>query len=208
MKEHILQRRKWQTAVLCGLIFSILLSMTGFEAQCGQIRESLLRLHIIANSDSPEDQALKLKVRDRLIQDGALLLDGATNEEEAAAMAEEVLGQLQASARDEILKQGYDYPVSVTVGKAWFDTRVYDQVTLPAGEYDALRVVIGSGQGKNWWCVMFPPMCLPAAGEEEELSGVLDEGAMDIVEGGDKYEFKFKVVEIYEQIAHQIDEWF
>ena len=207
MKEHSISVRKWQIAVLCGLVLTVLISMTGFEAQCEQIRQSLLRLHIIANSDSDTDQQLKLAVRDRLIEEGALLLDGAVNEEQAAAMAQQVLPQLQAAAQDEVYRRGFDYPVSVSIGKAWFDTRVYEEVTLPAGEYEALRVIIGAGEGKNWWCVMFPPMCLPAAGEQEELSGVLEKGAMDIVQGGTKYEFKFKAVEIYEEIAQKVREW-
>ena len=98
---------RWNAALLCGLILSILISMTGFEAKCETIRGSLLRLHVIANSDSQEDQALKLKVRDRLIAEGALLLDGAKDEAQAVQMAQQSLPLLQQYAQDEIAKQGY-----------------------------------------------------------------------------------------------------
>ena len=195
-------------AVACGLILTILLSICGFSAHCDRIRERVFRLHILANSDSQEDQACKLAVRDRLVREGDLIFSGATTEAEAAALATERLPLLQAAAQDEVHRQGYDYPVRVEVTRCSFNTRVYEQTTLPAGEYEALRVILGDGAGQNWWCVMFPPMCLPAAQESEELSEVLDEEEMDIVEGGSKYEIKFKAVELYESVSQKLKEWF
>lgn len=195
-------------AVACGLIFSILLSICGFSAHCDRIRDQVFRLHILANSDSEEDQSCKLAVRDRLLREGAFLFDGAQSETEAAALAAEALPRLQAVAQDEVFRQGYDYPVRVEVARCSFNTRVYEETTLPAGEYEALRVILGDGAGHNWWCVMFPPMCLPAAQESETLSEVLEEEEMDIVEGGTKYEIKFKAVELYESISSKLKEWF
>lgn len=195
-------------AVACGLIFSILLSICGFSAHCERIRDRVFRLHILANSDSEEDQACKLAVRDRLLQEGELLFAGAQSEADAAALAAEALPQLQAVAQDEVFRQGYDYPVRVEVTRCSFNTRVYEETTLPAGEYEALRVILGDGAGHNWWCVMFPPMCLPAAQESETLSEVLKEEEMDIVEGGTKYEIKFKAVELYESVSSKLKEWF
>ena len=204
--------KRWITnlhiAVACGLVFAVLLSICGFSAHCERIRQSVFRLHILANSDSQEDQACKLAVRDRLLREGDLIFDGARSESEAAALAAERLPQLQAAAQDEVYRQGYDYPVRVEVARCYFETRVYEETTLPAGEYEALRVVLGDGAGHNWWCVMFPPMCLPAAQESEELEQVLSEEEMDIVEGGSKYEIKFKAVELYESISQTLKEWF
>lgn len=195
-------------AVACGLIFSILLSICGFSAHCDRIRDQVFRLHILANSDSEEDQSCKLAVRDRLLREGEFLFGGAQSETEAAALAAEALPRLQAVAQDEVFRQGYDYPVRVEVARCSFNTRVYEETTLPAGEYEALRVILGDGAGHNWWCVMFPPMCLPAAQESETLSEVLEEEEMDIVESGTKYEIKFKAVELYESISSKLKEWF
>ena len=117
-----------------------------------------------------------------------------------------------AAAQDEIRKNGYPYDVHVELGEAWFDTRVYDDITLPAGEYEAVKVVIGEGEGKNWWCVMFPPMCVSAAEEvasdSEALEQVLDEQQNTLVQNGEKYKIKFKSVEIYETVKEKLKEWF
>ena len=90
----------------------------------------------------------------------------------------------------------------------YFSTRQYDSITMPAGDYDAVRVLIGTGEGQNWWCVMFPPLCLPVAQDHKQLADVLNASQMDIVEGGVKYEIKFKVVEWFEQIKATIESWF
>ncbi len=174
--------------------------MTGFAGQCQTISDRVLRLHVLANSDSQEDQELKLKVRDRVLECSANMLDGAANRAQAEALTQENLEEIQRAAQQEVYKQGYDYPVSVELTNMRFNTRKYETVTLPAGDYDALRVSIGSAQGKNWWCVMFPPMCLPAAEQIKELSDVLDPAQMEIVEGGDQYEIKFKTIEVIEDI--------
>lgn len=185
----------WEKAILLGLVFTLLFTMTGFSAQCGQIENKVFRLHVLANSDSEEDQALKLKVRDRVLEESKGLFENTSNREDAERIAAENLDALQQAAQQEIYAQGYFYPVTVKVENCYFNTRYYEEVTLPAGYYDALRVEIGAAEGKNWWCVMFPLMCLPAAEESKELSDVLDPGEMEIVEGGQKFEAKFKIVE-------------
>ena len=135
-----------------------------------------------------------------MLECSANMLDGAANRAQAEALTQENLEEIQRAAQQEVYKQGYDYPVSVELTNMRFNTRKYETVTLPAGDYDALRVSIGSAQGKNWWCVMFPPMCLPAAEQSKELSDVLDPAQMEIVEGGDQYEIKFKTIEVIEDI--------
>lgn len=200
---------KWRIAeksICLGLILAILVSFTGFAAQCEKIPDQVLRLHILANSDSEEDQALKLKVRDRIIQETAGLFDQVENREEARTLLLKKMDELCAAAQDEVYRQGYQYQVSMELTEMYFTTRVYGNVALPAGYYEALRVTIGEGAGHNWWCVIFPAMCLPVAEESKELDDVLNEEQMDIVdEGADaQYEIKFKALEWYEQIV----DWF
>lgn len=187
-------------AFFLAFVLTVLLTMTGFAGQCQTISNRVLRLHVLANSDSQEDQELKLKVRDRVLECSANMLDGAADRTQAEALTKANLEQIQQAAQQEVYDQGYDYPVSVELTNMRFNTRKYETVTLPAGDYDALRVSIGSAQGKNWWCVMFPPMCLPAAEQSKELADVLDPAQMEIVEGADQYEIKFKTIEVIEDI--------
>ena len=160
--------RRWELALFLGLLLAVILGpLASFAQDCGQIRGEVLRLHILANSDSREDQALKLAVRDRLLTEGAELFAPSSTLEEAATAARASLPRLEALARQEIQAQGYDYPVSVTLAPSFFETRQYGEYTLPAGRYLALQVVIGSGEGRNWWCVMYPPLCVPAAADPQ-----------------------------------------
>lgn len=200
---------KWRTAekaICLGLILAVLDSFTGFATQCEDIPDRVLRLHILANSDSEEDQALKLKVRDRIVTESAGLFDQVTDRESARAVVEKNMDALREAAQDEVYRQGYSYPVSMELTHMYFTTRVYGETALPAGYYEALRVTIGAGAGHNWWCVIFPAMCLPVAEESQELDGVLNEEQMEIVEEGEsaQYEIKFKALEWYEQIV----DWF
>lgn len=196
-----------EKSLLIAFVLTVLFSFTSFSffaQQCEDIPNRVLRLHVLANSDSEEDQELKLYVRNRVLTESAGLLDQAKNREDAEQIVTESLSQLEAAAADEIASRGYDYPVQVELENVYFTTRTYEQVTLPAGRYDALRVTIGQAEGKNWWCVMFPPMCLPAAQEVEELDDVLNPEQMEIVTG--EYEIRFKTVELYEQLRDWIAE--
>ena len=173
-----------------------------------QLAEKVVRLHVLANSDSEEDQALKLKVRDTVTETAAGLFDTAANAGEALAIAEESLPEILAAAQQRVYDEGYDYPVGAEMTRMYFTTRTYETGTLPAGMYDAVRITIGEGAGKNWWCVVFPPICVPAASEHKELTDVLDEGQVEIVTQPQKYEVKFKIVEWWEGLTHRIGEWF
>jgi stage II sporulation protein R len=192
--------RLFRKALILAVVLMMLCTITGFAGQCETISDRVLRLHVLANSDSQEDQALKLKVRDKILECSAYMLDDAQDLNQAEALTEQNLQDIQKAAQEEVYRQGYDYPVKVELTNMHFNTRVYETVTLPAGEYDALRVSIGEAQGHNWWCVMFPPMCLPAAEESKELQDVLDPAQMEIVEGGSQYEVKFKTIEVLEDI--------
>ena len=121
--------------------------------------ENLVRLHVVANSDSEEDQALKLKVRDAVMGALAPALRGAGDAREALRLMEERLAEMERLAVDVLRRHGKDYPARVSLGRYSFPARTYGDVTLPAGRYQALRVVLGEGRGRNWWCVAFPPLC-------------------------------------------------
>ena len=199
---------KWKTiekALLLGCILTVAITFSGFAGTCETLPNEVLRLHVLANSDSEEDQALKLAVRDRILQEGSAVMDGVSNKEDAIEAAKEAIPALEKAAQEEIRERGYSYPVSIAIEKVYFPTRQYGDTTLPAGKYDALRVVIGSGEGHNWWCVLFPALCLPAAEDTPELSEVLTPGELDTVQGGEKYEVRFKLWEMYEWVR---DNWF
>ncbi|MDD6284742.1 MAG: stage II sporulation protein R [Firmicutes bacterium] len=192
--------RKISVSLVLALVITSLLSMYKFDRNCQQLRDGVFRLHILANSDSSADQQLKLTVRDAVIDLSESLFDGCETMEDAVAAAKENLSLIQQTAERTVTECGANYSVNVSVGQADFDTRHYEQVTLPAGSYTALRIVIGEGNGHNWWCVMFPQMCLPAASQSTELERAVDKNSAEIAENYDKYEVKFKIVEIFEQL--------
>ena len=191
-------------ATAVALILTVVFSFTGFYGQVEDIRHRVLRLHVLANSDSKEDQALKLEVRDAIVAHCANLFDDTEDEGQALAKACAEIENIEAVAQARVYELGYDYAVNAEVDSMYFTTREYNEVTLPAGIYDALRINIGAGAGKNWWCVVFPPMCVSAATEAVMLSDVLEDEQQEIVTEGDKYEVKFKIVEVFESICN----WF
>lgn len=149
-----------------------------------RLNEELIRLHVVANSDSQEDQSIKLQVRDAVTKSLESDLKKVADVEEAKAYLRENLPKIQAVANETLAKAGFDGEAVVTLCKETFETRYYDTFTLPAGVYEALRITIGEGKGHNWWCVVFPSLCLPAttsgfadtaagAGFPETLSGAL-----------------------------------
>lgn len=123
-------------------------------------RSNLIRLHVIANSDSPQDQTVKLKVRDRIIKVTEPFLGGVEDPNKAEEVLLQKLDFLKETVQDELAKNGQEMPVTVSFGKFSFPERVYPFGTLPAGEYKGVRVILGEGEGKNWWCVLYPPLCL------------------------------------------------
>ena len=198
MKKTLL---RIEISFLVALIICGVLNINAFSQQCESIREKMLRMHVIANSDSEEDQKLKLKVRDAVLSAGKEVFDGSITSSEAQAKITPHIDYLENVALDTIKNEGFDYSVKITVENDYFNTRTYDNsVTLPAGFYTAVKVTIGEGKGQNWWCVMFPPMCLPTAVAECEISDVLTKDETEIVTETEKYKLKFKIVEIIEEI--------
>lgn len=185
----------------------ILLSVSSFQAfakTSDELSNEVFRLHILANSDTTADQALKLSVRDCILSQEKELLSGADNSLSAAMIAQSKLDEIAALAKKEIRRQGYSYDVTAEVVSMYFTTRHYEGFTLPAGKYDALRIVIGEGKGENWWCVLYPPLCLPAAQGTDALE-MFSGDELEIIENGGKYKIKFMAVELYQKIKEKIE---
>lgn len=198
--------KKIKISLSVGIIVAVVFSICSFAKTSEEIRSDVLRLHVIANSDTSVDQNLKLRLRDFILQEGKDIFNGSVNVENAVEKIEPKLPELEKSAKNFVKQSGFNYDVKITLSNEYFTTRTYETVTLPAGRYLALRVVIGSGEGHNWWCVMFPPMCVPAADKRDEIENVFSEREIKLVESKPKYEPRFKVVEIYEQIKEAISE--
>lgn len=141
-------------------IFGILVSIyINTDRELADVSDKIIRLHVVANSDSPEDQQLKLQVRDKVINSMSGRFEGLKDISEVKSTIEGSLREIEAIARDAIKENGKLYDVKAAFARTDFPTKVYGNLTLPAGSYQALNIVIGAGEGKNWWCVMFPPLC-------------------------------------------------
>ena len=196
--------RKIEISVLIGVLITVCISVAAFVKTSDKIRDEVLRLHVIANSDSSVDQNLKLRIRDKILEAGKEIFDGSVDVNSAIDKITPQINKIESAAEKEIKDSGFDYNVKVTIDKEYFTTRTYESVTLPAGDYMALRVIIGEGKGHNWWCVMFPPMCLPAADKNKEISNILSDDEIKLVEKKPKYEPRFKIVEIIESIRNRV----
>ncbi len=199
----ILNNKILKISVLSAFILSVLISMVSFDANCNELKNNVFRLHIIANSDSEADQLLKLKVRDAVLEAGGKEFENCQNINDAINNAENNIEFFKKTAQDVVVNNGYDYKVDVCVEKTYFNTRVYDEFALPAGEYYALCIKIGKAEGKNWWCVMFPALCVPTA-TNAKLENSVGDSAVNIANNHKKYIFRFKTIEIFEQIKKNI----
>ncbi len=172
------------------------------------LSDSVFRLHILANSDSEEDQNLKLLVRDNVLKYMKEISNGVNSKEDVEVLMKEHLDDFYDIARKTILENGYDYDVKLEIGKFDFPTKVYGDIALPAGMYDALRIEIGEAKGHNWWCVMFPTLCFVDVSSgsldnesKEVLESSLDDEEYDLVtEDNFMVSLKFKIVEFFEDI--------
>lgn len=196
--------RMFEISVAFGLVIAIAFSIIGFGAECENIRQDVVRLHILANSDSEEDQQVKLIVRDALLNSGKELFSGIVNVDNAEQCLETQKQELVEIANKVLAENGFDYKAQIYLTEEYFSTRTYEDFTLPAGEYLALKVILGRGEGHNWWCVMFPPLCLPAASENADIDAVFGENGAEIVGGTSKYEMRFKIVEIFENLKYKL----
>ncbi len=193
-------------SVIIAFILYCAFAVSYFAAVSGEIRESVVRLHILADSNSQIDQQVKLKVRDALLEKNTELLSNKVTPENAKEYFEKSKSELEKCANEVLKDNGFNYTAKITLGKEYYTTRVYEDLTFPAGTYTSVKVVLGSGEGKNWWCVMFPPLCVPAATGDITTDGTvdleeyLDEDGKIIVSSKGKFKVGFKVVEIYEKL--------
>jgi len=196
-------RKQVGAVMAAGLILAILISNIGSFISDGrkldELRGSVLRLHILANSDSEHDQQLKLMVRDRLLESG--LFESAESLSQAESIAEKKLDKITDIAERVLRENGCAHKVTAELADVDFGDRTYGDITMPAGRYRALRIKIGSAEGHNWWCVMYPPLCLPAACEAEDGAGEdesaaeanFDEKELDILHKPRKYKVRFAI---------------
>lgn len=177
------------------------------EATQVQLASQVIRLHVLANSDSEEDQALKLEVRDRVLETTSALLAGETEPQAAAVLLNQHLDDIAQTAAQEISAQGHDDRVEVRLEQTWFPTRQYQGISLPAGNYLALRVLIGAAEGHNWWCVVFPNLCLPAVSERALEASTLTPGQISLLQEEEtSYVFRFKTLEFWQSLKHRLME--
>ena len=190
-------------------LFVACLVCTALWAEATQVRlaSQVIRLHVLANSDSEEDQALKLEVRDRVLETTSALLAGETEPQAAAVLLDQHLDDIAQTAAQEISSQGHDDRVEVRLEQTWFPTRQYQGLSLPAGNYLALRVLIGAAEGHNWWCVVFPNLCLPAVSERALEASTLTPGQISLLQEEEtSYVFRFKALELWQSLKHRLME--
>lgn len=192
--------RKIEISLAIGLVVAILCSLIGFGYDCKEVRNNVVRLHILAESDCDADQNVKLLVRDALLESGAEIFSGTTTLETASEALEKEKDKLIAIAENVLRENGFDYGVTINLEREYYTTRTYENYTLPAGEYLSLKVVLGKGEGHNWWCVMFPPLCLPAASFSSDIDAILGADGAKIINSNPKYEMRFKIVEVFEKV--------
>lgn len=202
--------RKLAISLLFGLVVSMVVMAYADETQ-KEIASGVVRLHIIANSDEAGDQAVKLKVRDEIIREFSEELSKAESPAQAQQIMSSNLGRAEAVAARVLAENGYDYSAKASLGVSHFPVKHYENITLPPGDYNALRIVLGSGSGQNWWCVMYPPLCFSGSVQgyapdtsEQTLKASLGEDNYALVTNGEDGElpvqFKFKLLEIFDSL--------
>ena len=187
-------------------IYTFICAQSYVSAVSNNLSDAVFRLHVIANSDSDEDQSLKLKVRDALLTYMNSICANCSTKSEAISLATIHKDEFQQIAEQTIQENGYNYPVKININNFYFPTKNYGDIKLPAGFYDALRVEIGEAKGKNWWCVMFPSLCFIDVSSgivndeaKENLKENLDNESYNLISNKDdnEIEFKFKLLELF-----------
>lgn len=196
-----MQMKKLFTSIIIALTVVSLYAFLPFEQECRTINSEVLRIHILADSDSEADQNLKLKVRDEILRFTDGLYSNVTSKEEAIEITNEHIDEIVATAENTLKANGCKKSVKAEILDMNFNTRYYEDITMPSGNYTALRVTIGSGEGKNWWCVMYPSLCLYTASDAKSLEDELTDKQYEVITQKPKYEFKFKVLEYFDYLC-------
>lgn len=206
--NRILLRKRRLTVIAAALVLAAAITTDAARVLSARnsIRTGFLRLHVIAASDSPQDQRLKLAVRDAVLAEGAAIFDGSMTVEQAESRLTPRLSALKFAAERTLRRIGCRKSVRVELKKEYFPERTYEDVTLPPGIYTGVKVTIGEGEGHNWWCVIFPPMCLP----ESSCDGreLLSDGERDVLTHPAKYRLRFKTAEICEKLVEKLKDAF
>lgn len=190
-------------ALICAFILTAAFSVTSFAAAAQSVRSECVRLHVLANSDSKKDQELKLKVRDELLFLGSEFFRGDIDISQVEEKLQSSKEELIRAALRVVKDAGFDYKVSINICDEYFTTRSYGKYTMPAGRYKAVKVIIGEGTGQNWWCVMFPPLCLPGFSETEPESFLTESGSK-LIQEKPVLEPRFMLVEWFEKLCDKI----
>lgn len=196
---------RWELALLLGLCATLLLGAWSAEEQ-QDLSRKMIRLHVIAHSDSADDQALKLQVRDAVLDYATAVLQRSEDMVQAQEELQRELPRIESIARAAVAAEGYDYAVSASLGQSEFPLKEYDGFSLPAGEYTALRLVIGEGAGQNWWCVVFPPLCTTAACDLDEtaIAAGFSEEELSLITEEEGYVLKFRTMEWWQELRQKI----
>ena len=196
---------KWN-AVECALLIMLAVCLLAGAAALGRqdaLQQKMIRLHVVANSDSERDQALKLQVRDKVLAFTEKTMRDSASREEANCALRAALPTIRTMAEETLRENGCEDSVEARLEPAEFPLKVYDGFRLPAGEYMALRVLIGEAAGQNWWCVVYPPLCMTAAADVQGtgIACGMEQEDLDLMqEAGEEYQIKFRCVELWEQL--------
>ncbi len=194
--------KKLFKSMTVALTLTLLFTLLPFEKECRAISEEVLRIHILANSDSEYDQNLKLLVRDEILNFTEDLYKDISSKEEAVLLTRQHLDEIINVAENTLKANGCNKKVSGEICETDFNTRYYGDITMPSGSYTALRLVIGEGEGKNWWCVMYPSLCLYTSSDANSLEDELSSQQYEIITDTPKYEFRFKFLEYFDYFCN------
>jgi len=190
-------------------VYTFICAFSYVNAVSTNIQNSVFRLHVIANSDSEEDQNLKYIVRDKVLEYINIISGNESSKEDVIKLANEHIDEIKKIAENTIYENGYNYEVKLNIGNFAFPTKTYGDISFPAGYYDALKIEIGEAKGQNWWCVMFPPLCfvdvtsgvVPEESKEIIKDNLSDEEYELLSENNNEITFKFKIVEMFQNIG-------
>lgn len=207
MKNNMTKARKIDIALIVGMIITfIFCGVKGFASELDDISNKVVRLHILANSDSVEDQNLKLKVRDEILKQAGDIFEESDSRNESEQIIINNINEIQNIAQQVVYDNGYKYNVKCSLVNMYFTKRVYATITMPEGYYDALRITIGEAKGHNWWCVIYPQLCLSPSIDNASLENFSEE-EIELMTNPKKYKIKFKFVEIFKSIKFKF-KWF
>ena len=205
-----MKKSELYTVIFVGGALFLLLLLLPFR-NAGNLYDSVIRIHVLANSDSETDQAQKLMVRDSLLAYAKEHIPATSTQREAKETLEAHIPALEELARRTLLSQGSENDVKITIGEEYYPTKKYEDFSLPAGEYLSLRVKIGKAEGRNWWCVLFPPICLNSAVETEDAlagAGMDEENVSTVLSDEKSYQVRFKFLELFGKAKESLQKLF